>query len=272
MLNCCLATAFEMLIFILVATVLVRTMGFPTRLTDIASRSTGGMEATPGQFPYMASIQSESSVHNCAGTILSPEYILTASRCFKSQNNVMVVVGEMDYRVANASRYFTKEKWLHDEVSSMLHGEAVQITRNDIAIVKLSKPIDEGLFKSGRVSAVSLAKKPLSEGTEVLSVGWRKEQSTETTSTHLIYIEAKILHDDVCRKDFPILQSINTKLVCAAERNGSGICSDDYGSPLIDKQSGQQVGILSDCATGTGLFLPVLDYLDWISEHTGLSL
>jgi secreted trypsin-like serine protease len=47
------------------------------------TRIVGGREAVPNSWPWQVSLQL-SGVHTCGGTIIHPEWVITASHCFET--------------------------------------------------------------------------------------------------------------------------------------------------------------------------------------------
>lgn len=71
---------FLVIVFVLTTTVLVGILARPQ------SRIVGGEDAASNQFPYQVSLRLNHS-HICGGSIITPNYILTASHCIGSLND-----------------------------------------------------------------------------------------------------------------------------------------------------------------------------------------
>ncbi|NXB40495.1 HABP2 protein, partial [Eulacestoma nigropectus] len=120
---------------------LFQTCGQPeTRRTR--KRIYGGSKATPGQHPWMASLQKQTpygNEHFCGGVLIKSCWVLTAAHCLENpQTKIQVVLGKQNLK--------TKEnhEQIFDAVQMILHDkyrEKGGILSNDIALLKL-QPVD----------------------------------------------------------------------------------------------------------------------------------
>ncbi|RWS26634.1 serine protease 55-like protein, partial [Leptotrombidium deliense] len=107
----------------------------------IKGRIVGGKAAIVGDFPWLVSVQRDGA-HFCAGSIISPMWILTATHCYKDHEseieNLSVVTGATDYR--NGDKYTVKEVITHESFQFVHYS-------NDVALLHLTSPIK---YKSGK--------------------------------------------------------------------------------------------------------------------------
>merc|ERR1711915_350552 len=109
-------------------------------------------EATPGQFPYTASLQIASlGGHTCAEAILSPWWVLSTATCADTDDSLdhehfIVVAGEWDLQQGDGT-----EQVRH--VDKVFRHPYFSEQGCDIALIRLNASLEFGEF----VSSVSLA-------------------------------------------------------------------------------------------------------------------
>ncbi|XP_063990047.1 mite allergen Eur m 3-like [Diachasmimorpha longicaudata] len=103
----------------------------------------GGLRAKPGEFPYVASIWYRSH-HICSGTIIDTLHILTAAHCVQGKvpTDISVLPGVVDFE-KDAREWFGVESYRQHPSFEIvpLEGWAGQYSRNDIAVLRLQKPL-----------------------------------------------------------------------------------------------------------------------------------
>ncbi|XP_078613835.1 chymotrypsin-like elastase family member 2A isoform X2 [Branchiostoma floridae x Branchiostoma japonicum] len=105
------------------------------------NRIIGGEDAGQGEFPWQVSLQMNGG-HSCGGTLLSNQYVLTAAHCLRSTNAEAYTVWVGDWHLQSEDgteedfKFAVSEVHIHEQYSRR------RGFRNDIAVLKLARPVD----------------------------------------------------------------------------------------------------------------------------------
>ncbi|XP_060532781.1 chymotrypsin BII-like [Cylas formicarius] len=190
------------LVVILYATSTV--LGIPTPIKDLTFpgearngvnvRIVGGEEATAHQFPYQVAlyITKRSEIVFCGGSLVSNNYVLTAAHCPIDGTSVDVILGAHDIKHNESSQirqtsdhFVVHPGWNSDDLL------------NDIALIRLAKPVDE----SDYVKIIKIATgKNSYAGNNGTVTGWGYTYDNQfSESDTLLYETSSILSNDDCK-------------------------------------------------------------------------
>lgn len=129
---------------------------------DVAStRIVGGADAPDGAAPFQCSLQISKS-HNCGCSILSNQWLLTASHCVMGRNpqSLDILVGTNDLK--NGGTYYKVEKFImHEQYNRPQFA-------NDVAVIRVQGEIEF----NDRVQPIEPMKEEIEDGTELQLTGW----------------------------------------------------------------------------------------------------
>lgn len=261
-----------------------------TMVNDAAdTRIYGGRPAQQGAWPWQVSLHTASRVGQdqesrvlsqfCGGSLIARQWVLTAAHCVQDWEKKITPANEILIRTGNVNL------WEGDfrQVSAVIpHPDYnPQRTDNDVALVKLSQPINQS---SGPVGAIPV----LQNGNDLrpgpaVSIGWGLMEEGRIPGV-LMETEIDVVSNDTCnagfaeqtRRDlggfllsvgsangipqekleeaFSILSpsigaALTNNMICAGVASGErSSCNGDSGGPLMMRRADGgwiQVGIVS---------------------------
>ncbi|CAG9860205.1 unnamed protein product [Phyllotreta striolata] len=223
----------------------------------------GGNKTTIEKHPWIVSIQSE-GYHNCGGSIINENTIITAAHCFDSTEEVQILAGTAD--LTQKGEIIKVQRVINHENFNLSNGVS-----DDIAIYKLSS----NLTFSDKIKPIALPEnKDIADGTPVIVSGWGyTNQDRPDVSNDLLDVELYIVNPEICYEEMG--DQLTDNMICAGFESGfKGSCNGDSGGPL--ELNNTLVGIVSwggeECAgpESPNVFTKVVNYISWIKEHINI--
>ncbi|XP_069961108.1 trypsin-1 isoform X1 [Cherax quadricarinatus] len=232
--------------------------------------------AQPGQFPWLVSVQLsnfyDASYHLCGGTLLAPDWVLTAAHCLDGENPafLQVVAGELDMDVDEGTEQYIRVSHFIQHPQYTYWETPYE---NDLALVHLAEPVlVNDLVKVA--SLPSLTFLPDTEG-DCREAGWGVSNEGAPGSRILIFVDVPLMPRHQCQAAYPAL---GQKDLCAGQ-GGAGSCVGDNGGALMCvTANGDTLTALMSWREGCArpgkpaVYMDVGKYISWISNVTGLVL
>ena len=258
----------------------------------------GGTAAPDGKYPWQVRLYSnmDDTIGFCGGSIIAPQWVLTAGHCLIDSDAVVVGYGSNDR---------TKTKKIESE-KIIVHPGYIAGEKADLALVKLKQPIPDAAAISFADAAKEQALMPA--GATVTVTGWgaiwdfqafqnavdvmagRKSVSEKKLLTNeeleaprkLHEVDIEVIDPKECKAVYESLQVPDfvvgdTEICATGPTGGKDSCFGDSGGPLIVADKGNdkgytQVGIVSwgpQCGNPLfpGVYTRVSSFSDWIETE-----
>ena len=208
-------------------------------------RIVGGRPAQPGAFPWMVALLNAAEpdpfqAQFCGGSLVAPEWVLTAAHCFfNDQGQQVVSARNLDLLLGTNRLQIGAGKRLRAAQIVINPGYNPQVGKlggNDIALVRLSRPVTLPTLPLVQPNQTSLT----APGTFATILGWGAtfpralDQEPSGFTRDLQQATVPIVSNAVCNAPQSYDGTILDTMLCAGfPQGGVDACKADSGGPLI---------------------------------------
>lgn len=244
---------------------------------------TDGKDAPPGKFPFQVALIWSGATTNeeyfsqfCGGTLIAPNWVLTAAHCVPNTPSELIDVYLGTQELPKAAPAPAGAQRFHVALVLPHHAYKHDDTfKDDIALIKLATSAN---LSPATVATPEIAKTVGLPGNKLTVVGWGATENAQGSSL-LREVDLTVQQAQLCQENYEKAfpgTLITANMFCAGEvAGGKGVCSGDSGG-FIGGQLTNNVwagmGIVSfgsrRCAKPGlfGVFTRVANYMDWITK------
>ncbi|KAF4036486.1 Trypsin [Phytophthora infestans] len=221
-----------------------------------------GSDANIDKFPFLASLRDSFFDETfCAGTLIAPQYILTAGHCIRtSEMDIVATFGTNDSTGSGsgeATSIPVIKGFRHPLYKKKEH-------LYDVGLLKLKKPIKR---KTAKLCAADGSSNKV--GTLGTVLGWGKtETSGELGSPILQQLTLPVISNAECGKFKKYVGRVTEGMLCAGTGDGRDTCNGDSGGPLL-VDGNILIGCVSwgsKCGEQAGIFTRLTYVMDYIED------
>ena len=112
--------------------------------TAAGGRVIGGTDATAGEWPWQAKLETKDSGFNCGGSLIAPAWVMTAAHCIADKDPGMysVTLGDLNREKSDGTeqKFSVKRVVVHPKYNMPVP------VNNDIALLELTRPATKTSF------------------------------------------------------------------------------------------------------------------------------
>jgi secreted trypsin-like serine protease len=233
---------------------------------DAAQRFIGGAAVNlPRKYQWLVSLQTNSGYHFCGGTLIAPQWVLTAAHC--TQHSVgQVVIGLHSKTTVDSC------KQAREVLRAIKHPDYNPITmQNDVSLLKLDSPV-LGYAPIGVLDGFDADPDFENDGHLLTTAGWGSLSSKGSTLDTPMQVGIPVVGNGDCTKAYDL--NISDDMLCAGGV-GEDLCQGDSGGPLfaVDNKGGYVLTGVASWSYGCALaeypvvFARVSHFRNFICAH-----
>lgn len=259
----------------------VRSSSASSAATTASARTpriVGGTPAQDGAWPWQIALFEE-GFFSCGGSLLSPEWVVTAAHCVVSDNGAVVSPSLLRIRAGSLSNNVGGETRTITQVIAHPSYDP-NTTDNDIALLRLSSPVSGQSIGAVAPLLPDQESALAPNGGDSIVTGWGATSEGGSDSPVLLEVTVPLISPASCRNTSYQSWEITDNMICAGfPQGGKDACQGDSGGPLVVADqlgSYRLTGIVSwgeGCARADypGVYARVARYTDWLETSTGLT-
>ncbi|WP_206099674.1 trypsin-like serine protease [Rheinheimera riviphila] len=235
---------------------------------EIEPHVVGGSETTPNSRPYQVALLMNGR-QGCGGTLISPEWVLTAAHCLDSASTSTLTVqvgahsiSRRDGQNLRVSQIIKHENWRG--------AQGIQ-SGWDIAVLRLATPA-AGTITPAVLPTVALDNQLAAVGRAVTVSGWGLTRNQGSPSDVLREVNLPVISNASCSTE--LRTSLPASVICGGGSGGVSACNGDSGGPYATSSGGKfySIGTVSwgNACSGATVFTRTSSYLSWIEQKTGV--
>ncbi|CAM4575547.1 chymotrypsin-like elastase family member 2A [Lepidochelys kempii] len=196
----------------------------------LLNRVVGGDDARPFSWPWQVSLQYSSSgnwYHTCGGTLIAPNWVMTAAHCISSSLTYRVFLGKFNLKAteqgsiaASPEKIIVHEGWNPNRVAN----------GNDIALIKLSQSV--ALSNQIQPACLPPANSLLASGVICYVTGWGRLYTNGALPDKLQQGPLPVIVYATCSLPSWWGSTVKHTMVCAGGDGVISSCNGDSGGPL----------------------------------------
>ncbi|XP_071455059.1 mite allergen Eur m 3-like [Hetaerina americana] len=224
----------------------------------------GGDIVQGRKYPGQISLQVDGD-HNCGGSIVNANYILTAAHCSQYEPEELSVLSGTNNLKTGGTRHKVTEIHYHEDYNPS------DSWHNDVSVMKVDPPFQ--FDADGNTAPVTLPEQDIEPpvGAEVTVIGWGRLSYMGELPDDLYEVSIFIWNHSLCNDAYkPDGLTVYPEQICADTPGGNkGSCNGDSGGPLLMENT--VVGLVSwargcDEKGYPTVYTRVSAYRDWIDS------
>jgi len=254
----------------------------PNRRYDTADgqRIVGGVEARPGSHPWIVSMQQYGS-HFCGGTLIrtsdskeSSDIVITAAHCIYDGTSSSLAVAAGAHNLGSPASGQQTVKALRTIYHPAYNPDT---TMNDIAIIKLEKPIN--FTSTVQPACLPAEDEVVADKAEATVAGWGlTREGGYDTSSILMQVGVPVINNRDCDASYKKkgIRIDTYAMLCGGyAEGGKDACQGDSGGPFVVKNANGGYTLQGVVSFGVGCARPglpgvyarVSNYISWINMY-----